>query len=69
MNSKFKVGDLVYGYAVFHKVWDYCIVSDIHVHNSNLFGHSKDRGQFYMMNFDTVVPQYIVESPLWKALE
>lgn len=69
--SQFKIGDVVYGHAHFHKEWVYVVVDSVFESESKLFGTSIDskNGGFYMMYFDKIVPQELLESPLWKALE
>jgi hypothetical protein len=65
----FKKGDIVYGYAVYHKIWDYCVVESIFENVELLFGRSKNNLHYYKMEFSQIVPEQIVQSPLWKALE
>lgn len=65
---KFKKGDIVYGYCVNHKRWDYCVLGDIF--DDWVFGYDKDgKGGYYQMKPEDIVPEEIANSPLWKALE
>lgn len=67
--AKFKRGDVVYGYAIYHKEWDYCKVESIHESFDCLFGYSlEDSSDFYKMDFETITPEYVTHSPLWQAL-
>lgn len=64
---KFKEGDIVYGYCVNHKKWDYCVLDD--TCDDWVFGWSKDGQGYYQMRSKDTVPEEIVDSPLWRALE
>lgn len=64
---KFKRGDIVYGYCVNYKRWDYCVLDTIYV--GRLFGWSKDDLRYYEIKPEDIVPEELLNSPLWKALE
>ena len=65
----YKRGDVVYGYAHYHKKWDYCLVESVFPREQILFGHSVSGHEFYKMKFENLIPEYVAKSPLWKALE
>lgn len=64
----FKKGDKIYGFAFYHQKWDWMIVESIQS-DGKLFGNSIDGYiRFYLMYENTIVPEEVLESPLWKVL-
>lgn len=66
---QFRVGDVVYGFAFFHKKWVYCKVADVQESRSRLWGNSLQGNDFYAIDFETIIPEELVDSPLMKALK
>lgn len=64
-------GDVVYGYAYFHKIYDYCVVEKYQfnpTHGTVVFGTSPTKRWFYMMKISDIIPKEVIESPLFKIM-
>lgn len=61
-----KEGDVVYGYAIYHCAWVWCKVREIR--NIGVFGSGIDGKNVYYIKFETIIPNDVVNSPLFKLM-
>lgn len=67
MSRDYQKGDVVYGYAFYHKKWVFCKITNTSL--GLVYGPNLEDKEFYAIKTETIVPEELLNSPLWKALE
>ena len=68
MSHKYQLGQVIYGKAKFHGIWDYMVVETEFPKDGKVFGRSLGGEGFYLFVYEDIIPKEGLESPLWKAM-